>query len=203
MVLHGIERAVRRAQKFFGRIAVFRESGDTGADGKWRVLGLSGEALADSRDHARRNVLARLRENQRKFVATVSRGSVDRPGMIAENLGNAHKRAAPGQMSVLIVDDLEAVHIEKHDTERAPRAARTVELRFKNADETAVIRQAGERIGDCHGAHLFEKPRLIQQRAGEHHDVDRKSTRLNSSHTVISYAVFCLKKKKPVRTTTS
>src|SRR5437588_5389450 len=27
-------------------------------------------------------------------------------------------------------------------------------------------------------------------------DVDRKSTRLSSSHTVISYAVFCLKKKK-------
>src|SRR5256885_3503190 len=29
--------------------------------------------------------------------------------------------------------------------------------------------------------------------------VDRKSTRLNSSHLVISYAVFCLKKKKIVR----
>src|SRR5260221_6540995 len=29
--------------------------------------------------------------------------------------------------------------------------------------------------------------------------VDRKSTRLNSSHTVISYAVFCLKKKKERR----
>src|SRR5437588_8977421 len=28
---------------------------------------------------------------------------------------------------------------------------------------------------------------------------DRKSTRLNSSHTVISYAVFCLKKKKQFR----
>src|SRR5690606_41221278 len=27
-------------------------------------------------------------------------------------------------------------------------------------------------------------------------DVDRKSTRLNSSHVKISYAVFCLKKKK-------
>src|SRR5256885_12081411 len=27
-------------------------------------------------------------------------------------------------------------------------------------------------------------------------DLDRKSTRLNSSHLVISYAVFCLKKKK-------
>src|SRR2546426_2328917 len=28
---------------------------------------------------------------------------------------------------------------------------------------------------------------------------DRKSTRLNSSHLVISYAVFCLKKKKNIR----
>src|SRR5258708_38635518 len=27
-------------------------------------------------------------------------------------------------------------------------------------------------------------------------DADRKSTRLNSSHQIISYAVFCLKKKK-------
>src|SRR5436190_3390934 len=30
---------------------------------------------------------------------------------------------------------------------------------------------------------------------------DRKSTRLNSSHTVISYAVFCLKKKKKTKKT--
>src|SRR5690625_7129799 len=28
-------------------------------------------------------------------------------------------------------------------------------------------------------------------------ELDRKSTRLNSSHVAISYAVFCLKKKKP------
>src|SRR5258708_26757245 len=28
------------------------------------------------------------------------------------------------------------------------------------------------------------------------HETDRKSTRLNSSHQIISYAVFCLKKKK-------
>src|SRR5438034_7362457 len=32
--------------------------------------------------------------------------------------------------------------------------------------------------------------------------LDRKSTRLNSSHTVISYAVFCLKKKKKKKKTT-
>src|SRR2546426_7345389 len=33
---------------------------------------------------------------------------------------------------------------------------------------------------------------VVRPRRGE----DRKSTRLNSSHLVISYAVFCLKKKK-------
>src|SRR3712207_8816279 len=31
--------------------------------------------------------------------------------------------------------------------------------------------------------------------------IDRKSTRLNSSHANISYAVFCLKKKKPNKST--
>src|SRR5207253_9832064 len=37
------------------------------------------------------------------------------------------------------------------------------------------------------------------ERAGEIHDAeDRKSTRLNSSHVAISYAVFCLKKKTTV-----
>src|SRR5260221_4179094 len=34
---------------------------------------------------------------------------------------------------------------------------------------------------------------VLRSRGGQ---TDRKSTRLNSSHTVISYAVFCLKKKK-------
>src|SRR5256885_12579351 len=33
--------------------------------------------------------------------------------------------------------------------------------------------------------------------------LDRKSTRLNSSHLVISYAVFCLKKKKSTRSRAS
>src|SRR5258708_30313925 len=32
----------------------------------------------------------------------------------------------------------------------------------------------------------------------EGHQRDRKSTRLNSSHQIISYAVFCLKKKKKI-----
>src|SRR5258708_26866476 len=48
--------------------------------------------------------------------------------------------------------------------------------------------------------HRSGHDRLQQDRhAAEHlrrHVEDRKSTRLNSSHQIISYAVFCLKKKK-------
>src|SRR5256885_11492835 len=48
--------------------------------------------------------------------------------------------------------------------------------------------------------HLHPNLAVVDQ----HHvaDVDRKSTRLNSSHLVISYAVFCLKKKKTLQVST-
>src|SRR2546426_2631526 len=39
-------------------------------------------------------------------------------------------------------------------------------------------------------------PSLVVRLCHEREGRDRKSTRLNSSHLVISYAVFCLKKKK-------
>src|SRR5690348_17786735 len=39
-------------------------------------------------------------------------------------------------------------------------------------------------------------PRAVADRLHAHRRLDRKSTRLNSSHPSISYAVFCLKKKK-------
>src|SRR2546429_7216037 len=46
-------------------------------------------------------------------------------------------------------------------------------------------------------AHEHEE-HVVRQDQREHgeHEQDRKSTRLNSSHGYISYAVFCLKKKK-------
>src|SRR2546426_4372733 len=44
---------------------------------------------------------------------------------------------------------------------------------------------------------LTLQPARLLTRADEpRRNTDRKSTRLNSSHLVISYAVFCLKKKK-------
>src|SRR2546430_13103289 len=45
----------------------------------------------------------------------------------------------------------------------------------------------------------LDRDAMNQGRAGAG-AVDRKSTRLNSSHSQISYAVFCLKKKKKTQT---
>src|SRR5260221_9075389 len=52
----------------------------------------------------------------------------------------------------------------------------------------AELADHGERLGNRE--HVLEQHHVVDQLQ------DRKSTRLNSSHTVISYAVFCLKKKK-------
>src|SRR5438034_6013179 len=46
------------------------------------------------------------------------------------------------------------------------------------------------------GAHVGTEKRKLAAEEEAEINLDRKSTRLNSSHTVISYAVFCLKKKK-------
>src|SRR5258708_15657219 len=43
--------------------------------------------------------------------------------------------------------------------------------------------------------HLVAREQPAEQ-ADRDLEIDRKSTRLNSSHQIISYAVFCLKKKK-------
>src|SRR5260221_13442032 len=61
---------------------------------------------------------------------------------------------------------------------------------------------AGEAVVQLlHGARHSLADGAVPRRRGLQPDAqDRKSTRLNSSHTVISYAVFCLKKKKRLRT---
>src|SRR5260221_8395533 len=60
---------------------------------------------------------------------------------------------------------------------------------------TTLFRSPGQGRRLCHAAalhHVAHRYILAHGLTAE----DRKSTRLNSSHTVISYAVFCLKKKK-------
>src|SRR5256886_6200513 len=67
---------------------------------------------------------------------------------------------------------------------------------FRSADRETIFGEAngrGHDLGEIHGAIGFQSE--SEAGDGARHG-DRKSTRLNSSHSQISYAVFCLKKKK-------
>src|SRR2546429_2038205 len=58
--------------------------------------------------------------------------------------------------------------------------------------------EVGRRSGHLEAAITDRVAEAVDDAAGEErlrHEIDRKSTRLNSSHGYISYAVFCLKKK--------
>src|SRR5205807_10331881 len=59
------------------------------------------------------------------------------------------------------------------------------------------LSSSGQRASPYRGALQRRQPRPDD---GQDAIIDRKSTRLNSSHLVISYAVFCLKKKKKNKT---
>src|SRR5256885_10671396 len=81
------------------------------------------------------------------------------------------------------------------------RSGRVGRRHRHGADHELVVERAGEAerrlavaahdLGDARGLEVEVARVLALGREGE----DRKSTRLNSSHLVISYAVFCLKKK--------
>src|SRR5256885_12912925 len=74
----------------------------------------------------------------------------------------------------------------RHDQRSSDAAVRGVGVRFARA-------------GQDGGGPTIARRRRGRRRRGAHRrrgaGADRKSTRLNSSHLVISYAVFCLKKK--------
>src|SRR3712207_8708667 len=59
-----------------------------------------------------------------------------------------------------------------------------------------IVRTTSPRRGGCGAAELLVED--IGPRSRGQLLQDRKSTRLNSSHANISYAVFCLKKKKKI-----
>src|SRR2546427_3740827 len=67
---------------------------------------------------------------------------------------------------------------------------------FRSEPPYAPLRSPGERA-TLVAEHLRLDQVLRDRRAV--HAQDRKSTRLNSSHSQISYAVFCLKKKKTTK----
>src|SRR5256885_10009568 len=81
--------------------------------------------------------------------------------------------------------------VETLDFERILDAHRA-DLLARHPEAAEVLALESEPLNKLLEAHAYREL-LYRARVN---DVDRKSTRLNSSHLVISYAVFCLKKKK-------
>src|SRR5215207_10403801 len=181
--------------------------------GGGRLAALELLALAVDPDHRHVHLqagghvgLIAARDVQPAFLPTDATGAlleVRRVGLVASNLlGSDHevelgsKMAARDaeQLVVDVGDDpnlvalAEAVHGGVRLTERKPsRDAVGKELR------PGRLQLPADLLG---GAHRRAAKYLGVQLVGAADDVDRKSTRLNSSHEWISYAVFCLKKKK-------
>src|SRR2546422_4118478 len=103
----------------------------------------------------------------------------DRPPHPAAEFAVAHPLARDVARHVL-----RYVHVPIHGERRPCRAARR-----RGARGPGPVPQRGRAaLVQRRRGHRLEKARRLRQ--------DRKSTRLNSSHGYISYAVFCLKKKK-------
>src|SRR3712207_9529020 len=74
---------------------------------------------------------------------------------------------------------------------------RSLLLRGTRAEVQSAVVPDGRQRGDVRAAVAADRGDPEQLRRLDHAEgVDRKSTRLNSSHANISYAVFCLTKKK-------
>src|SRR5688572_23308383 len=78
--------------------------------------------------------------------------------------------------------------IARNDVTIAPALVDSVF--FNTAGRAETVRVLEHLLGESHGTAFKKWIEAIGRRE------DRKSTRLNSSHSQISYAVFCLKKKK-------
>src|SRR2546430_6610975 len=96
--------------------------------------------------------------------------------------------------------------VDRPDVDRIEQIRPAVALEQKNA-----VRTARSTVGTA--TEVYDYLRLLYAKIGRVHcpacgaaaasnspETDRKSTRLNSSHSQISYAVFCLKKKKKTNT---
>src|SRR5439155_26576293 len=94
------------------------------------------------------------------------------------------------------VGDVGPGRIEKADA--APRAADQVADRAADPVEDRLDVETGgdELARRVERRELVPPPVAFRAEPSQFDRRDRKSTRLNSSHVAISYAVFCLKKKK-------
>src|SRR5690606_4656036 len=105
-----------------------------------------------------------------------------------------HVLAESGEDAIAFSDSSDyAANIEKAEAipREKERGAATEEMRLVDTPDAKTIAELVER----YQLPIEKTVKTLVVHAAEEGKLDRKSTRLNSSHVKISYAVFCLKKK--------
>src|SRR5690554_6044337 len=104
------------------------------------------------------------------------------------------RRAHLSRVERLLCDDQRFASLIPGFAPRAPQLAMAKAVEAALAEQSVLVVEAetgtGKTLAYLVPALLADGPTIIS--------TDRKSTRLNSSHVRISYAVFCLKKKKKI-----
>src|SRR2546426_4736749 len=149
-------------------------------------------------------VTAALRRNHQidpAKLATVERGDIARSvvatGKVQPLAKVEVKSKASGIVKQIFVDYGDRVkagqvlvELDKEALRASVREARAT-LQATQAAQEAAEATYERNVVEAEGPDMP----FLKASMGRAHQLDRKSTRLNSSHLVISYAVFCLKKK--------
>src|SRR5436190_10826538 len=160
----------------------FQVGSATFGDGRLTII--AGPCVIESREHATmmaRECAARARDAGLDFVFKASFDKANRSSIkgfrgIGMEPGLQILQSIKAEVEVPLLTD---VH-EIDQVERVAAIADVLQIPAFLCRQTDLIAAAAK------------SGRAVNIKKGQ----DRKSTRLNSSHTVISYAVFCLKKKK-------
>src|SRR5439155_16265975 len=118
---------------------------------------------------------------------------IDKEGETGER---AHGGALPGALQ----PERQRECKERHESEQRNREVRPERAEPRRNDRRQL---GGARRRDREEVLVPRQEQRAREKVGrstEGDDRDRKSTRLNSSHVAISYAVFCLKKKIQTQT---
>src|SRR5579871_3700787 len=97
-------------------------------DGKLRALSLRAQSLANPHRGTLCGLLAGLGQYHRELIASIARSGIDGAAMHAQDFGQPAEGAAPGLMTMVVVDGLEAVKVQQHHREASAGTAGAFDL---------------------------------------------------------------------------
>src|SRR5690606_40637856 len=166
-----------------GARAPWRRPGETSASAP--SLPASADIVSLSEDDMKRKTISR------RARPGPAPGERERPGTIG--LRAFHAATGEGVPGTLVVAAVAAVGILRVVVAAARGMVAVLGLRAPPGP--VPVGRQGRVAADRHPEPVARLPLAGRNRRGGRRGRDRKSTRLNSSHVKISYAVFCLKKK--------